>query len=80
MRQEYPDQQGAIKAGKQYDTRYDLTASVYSANASTDAPVTGDIFEFDGHKWLIDTCREAGTYNDLLRWSITAHRYTDFPK
>lgn len=79
QRQEYPDQQGAIRAGAKYDTRYDLSATVYCAGAAGDPPASGDTFSFDGHDWKLDTCKEAGTYNDLLRYAITAHRYTNWP-
>ena len=76
---EYPDQQGAIRGGAKYDTRYNLTATVYSVDADRDEPVAGDRFDFDGRRWVLDDCAEAGTYNDLLRWNITAHRYNNWP-
>ena len=30
-------------------------------------------------KWKVDSVREAGTYNARRRWTITAHRYDNFP-
>ena len=30
-------------------------------------------------RWQVDTVKEAGTYNGDRKWSVTAHRYDDWP-
>ena len=77
IRQEYPDQDGAIAAGKVYDTRFDLTCSVYTSGSSRDtAPFgDGDVATFRGEAWAVDTCERADAYNDVVKWNVTAHRH-----
>lgn len=80
VRQEYPDQVGAVRGGKKYDERFNLTATVYSASSSRTPPFDGlSRIQFRNQYWELDDCQEAGTYNDLMRWTVTAHRYTNWP-
>jgi hypothetical protein len=30
-------------------------------------------------KWHVDNCAQAGTYQNVTRWTITAHRYDNTP-
>lgn len=80
VRQEYPDQQGAIRGGAEYDERFELTATVYSESSSREAPFAGESrIDFDGKRWALDSVEESGTYNDVLRWTVRAHRFTNWP-
>lgn len=83
QRQEYPNQHGAIRGGKEYDMRFNLTCMVYAKGDSSTPPFEGKtrfaIVEEDGTTsyWLLDDEQEAGTYNDLMRWTVTGHRFQD---
>lgn len=80
VRQEYPGQEGAIYGGKEYDERFSLSATVYSASSSRTPPFDGmKRIQFRNQYWVLDDCQEAGTYNDLMRWTVTAHRFTNWP-
>ncbi len=80
IRQEYADQVGAIRGGKEYDEREELSATVYSSSSTRTPPFTGlSRITFDNKTWALDSVQEAGTYNDLLRWTVTAHRFTNWP-
>jgi len=77
IRQEYPDQDGAIAAGKEYDVRINLTCSVYTAGEDRETkPFSGGFrFDFRGKRWVLDNCRRADAYNDTVKWNVTAHRH-----
>ena len=77
IRQEYPDQDGAIAAGKVYDRRFTFSLSVYTAGSTRDtAPFgTGDVVQFRGEYWAVDNCRRTDTYNDTVKWNVTGHRH-----
>lgn len=79
--EEVPDQQGAIAGEISYDKRHDLRVTVHAATSSADAPTTAgkEDFSYAGKKWKVDTVEEAGSYNGLRRWNITAHRYANYP-
>lgn len=66
-----PNQVGACVGEKSYDTRYDLTLTGRLAGGS--APSSGDIISYGGKSWKVDTVKEAGVYNGLRRYTITAH-------
>lgn len=75
-----PDQNGAIAGESSYDQRINLSITCYSASASTTAPATvGSTITYGTVKYKVDSCREAGTYNGRRRWTIEAHRYTNYP-
>lgn len=75
-----PDQNGAIAGETVYDHRYDLSLTVHSKTSSRTAPATtDDNITFNSKTWRVDKVSEAGSYNGLLRWTITAHRYDLFP-
>ena len=77
IRQEYPDQDGAIRAGKVYDRKFTFSLSVYTAGADAGtAPFGGgDVVQFRSEYWAVDNCRKTGTYNDTVKWTVTGHRH-----
>ena len=79
--EEVPDQNGAIADEISYDTRTDLRLTVRSATTGTTAPATvgASNFSYGGSKWKVDSVEEAGSYNGLRRWNITAHKYANWP-
>ena len=80
--EQVPDQVGAIADEISYDTRTDLRLTVRSATTGTTAPATAGstTFVYAGVKWKVDSVEEAGQYNGLRRWNITAHRFANFPE
>lgn len=87
VQEDFDDQNGARADEQVYDTRVDLNLTVYgaSANADISSALTaltgsgGKTITYASKKWKVDSCREAGTYNGRRRWTITAHRYDNFP-
>ena len=87
VQEDFDDQNGARADEKVYDTRVDLNLTVYGAKAGADiAKVLTDIansggkqITYAGKNWKVDSVREAGSYNGRRRWTITAHRYNNFP-
>ena len=76
-----PDQFNKVAYEEPYDHRYSLTLSVISAGASTAAPARqNDVILYADHNWCVDSCKEAGTYNGDRKWSISAHRYDNWPE
>ena len=73
-----PDQYGAIATEMVYDHKEDLSVTMHAAG-STAPTFTGDTVTFDSKTWHVDSIAEAGTYNSVTRWTITAHRYDNFP-
>jgi hypothetical protein len=88
VQEDFDDQNGARADEKVYDTRVDLTLTVYGRTAEADigavlsviAESGGKKVVYGGKTWKVDGCREAGTYNGRRRWTITAHRYDNFPQ
>lgn len=87
VQEDFDDQNGARADERVYDTRRDLTLTVYGASASADissvltplSPSGGYTMTYAGQVWKVDIPREAGTYSGRRRWTITAHRYDNFP-
>lgn len=87
VQEDFDDQTGARADERVYDTRVDLNLTVYGASASADissalTAITGSgghTITYASKKWKVDSCREAGTYNGKRRWTITAHRFDNFP-
>ena len=72
------DQYGAIACEMVYDHRYDLTLTMHAAGST--APVCdGDTVTFDSKSWHVDSVAEAGSYQNVTRWTITAHRFDNSP-
>ena len=87
VQEDFDDQNGARADEKVYDTRVDLNLTVYGKTAQADISNLLKAIENSGGKtityasktWKVDSVREAGTYNARRRWTITAHRYDNFP-
>ena len=87
VQEDFDDQNGARADEKVYDTRIDLTLTVYGKTSAANiankltaiANSGGKSITYGGKTWKVDSCREAGTYNARRRWTITAHRYDNFP-
>ena len=87
VQEDFDDQNGARADEKVYDTRVDLNITVYGATASADiSSVLADIptsggqsITYGGKVYKVDGCREVGTYNGRRRWTITGHRFDNFP-
>ncbi len=87
VQEDFDDQTGARADEKVYDTRVDLTLTVYGKTAEADiegvltdiANSGGKSVTYASKKWKVDTCREAGSYNGRRRWTINAHRFDNFP-
>ena len=73
-----PDQHNAVQKEIKYDTRTELQATVRTAGSSP-VPAASDTLTFDGDTYVVDTVEEAGTYNGLLRFNITAHHFAATP-
>lgn len=76
--EQVPDQNGAIACEMVYDHRFDLSLTMHAAG-STAPTATGDTVTFDSKNWHVDSIAEAGTYNGVMRWTITAHRFDNTP-
>lgn len=75
QREQVPDQKNAIVNEVVYDTRWDLRLTIRGAAA----PYASSTLSFAGKNWAVDIIEEAGSYNGLLRYNVTAHRYNNFP-
>ena len=87
VQEDFDDQNGARADEKVYDNRKDITLTIYGANANADvedlktaiANSGGFTITYGGAKYKIDSIREAGTYNSRRRWTITGHKFDNFP-
>lgn len=72
-----PDQMGATVDEISYDKRYDLSITFYGDGT---APVAGnEAFSYASKNWKVDKISKSGTYNDYQKYTLTAHRYTNYP-
>ena len=69
-REEVRGQKNEVTQEIRYETRTDLTLTVRGSEAPSITGIT-----FDGKEWIVDDVSEAGSYNGLLRFNVTAHRY-----
>ena len=69
-REEVPNQKNQVVKEIRYDTRHELRLTV-RGNAEPSA----DAITFDGATYIVDSVDEAGSYNGLQRFNISAHRY-----
>ena len=84
-----PDQKDRTGYEEVVENTRRLQVSVISDGASTDAPPLEEhdffIYPSTGTmgtskwRWQVDTCKDAGTYNGDRKWSVTAHRYDNWP-
>lgn len=70
-----PDQANAVANEIIYDTRKDLRMTYRGTKLTeTDGNVT-----INNVKYRVDSHEDAGTYNGLHRYNLSAHRFTNFP-
>ena len=72
------DQYGAIACEMVYDHRVDLSVTMHAAG-STAPTFTGDTIAFDSVNYHVDSVAEAGSYQGVTRWTLTAHRFDNTP-
>ena len=70
-----PDQKNAVANEITYDNRKELRLTY----RGTKLTVTAGIVAFDSTNWSVDSHEDAGTYNGLHRYTLVAHRFTNFP-
>ena len=70
-REEIPNQKNQIVKEIRYDTRHELRLTVRGASEPDATSIV-----FDGTNYIVDSVEEAGSYNGLLRFNISAHYYT----
>lgn len=84
-----PDQKDQTGYEEVVEHTWKLSFTVISDGSSTSAPPleqndyiiypsTGTLGT-DKWRWQVDTCKEAGVYNGDRKWSVTAHRYDNWP-
>ncbi|MBR0506177.1 MAG: hypothetical protein IJJ84_12295 [Kiritimatiellae bacterium] len=92
VQEDVPDQNGAQADEIVYDNRKNLNLTVYGATSSAsiasvieDMPdgYTGKRIKYPsgngGVYYKVDSVEEAGTYNGRRRWTITGHKFDNFP-
>ena len=70
-REEVPNQKNQVVKEIRYDTRHELRLTVRG-----DEEPSADAITFAGKTYIVDNVEEAGSYNGLQRFNISAHRYT----
>ena len=75
IREPVPDQKNATVNEVIYDTRIDLRVTY----RGTKLTVTNGVVTFNNVKYAVDTHEDAGSYNGLRRYNLTAHRFDNFP-
>lgn len=66
-----PDQQNHVTNEKHYSTRYNLTMTY----RGTKLTVNGNKVTIDNVDYFVDSHEDAGSYNGLRRYSLSAHRF-----
>lgn len=81
-----PDQKNATRGEAKFDTRYNLRLTYRGTKlahtthpATTTMPAQNDTVAYGGHVWSLDEHEEAGVYNGLKRYNLTAHRFEQYP-
>ena len=72
-----PDQKGATVDELPVDVRKDLEIQFYGAGTLSE--VGSKVFSYAGETWKVERIRKAGMYNDFQKYTLTAHRFTNFP-
>ena len=70
-----PDQANAVVNEITYDKRVDLKLT-YRGTKLTESD---GVVTVDGVKYFVDSHEEAGTYNGLKRYNLSAHRFDNAP-
>jgi len=76
-----PDQKNATIKEIKYDTRTDLKLTYRGTKLSVTASQSGenDVVTYNSVKYYVDSHEEAGTYNGLKRYNLSAHKFTNSP-
>ena len=70
-----PDQKNATVNEIVYDTRKDLKLTY----RGTKLTATNGVITYNSVKYAVDSHEDAGTYNSLKRYNLSAHRFDNFP-
>ena len=70
-----PDQKNATVNEVKYDTRVDLKLTYRGTKLSA----TNGVITFNNVQYAVDSHEEAGSYNGLKRYNLSAHRFDNFP-
>lgn len=72
------DQTGATVGETTYDNKKTLKLTLVGPDT---APTTAGTatFSYANAKWKVDSCVKAGSYNNKVKWNVTAHRFTNWP-
>lgn len=68
-----PNETGAVVEIIQYDTRYEFTGTCHGAKPSFE----GGKFTYDNQTYCVDSIEEAGTYNQIKRWTVRGHAFAN---
>jgi len=76
-----PDQKNATVKEIKYDTRTDLKLTYRGTKIAHTAGQNGenDTVTYNSVKYYVDSHEEAGTYNGLKRYNLSAHKFTNAP-
>lgn len=79
------DQKGAVVSQLDYDQHWTMSMNVIGGDGSENGSVgsisAGDIdFTWAGHKWKVTGVQYQGNYADKKKYTISAERWTNFPK
>ena len=69
-----PNQDGAVVEIIQYDTRYEFTGTCHGSAAPSFA---NNSFSFNSQTYCVDSIEEAGTYNQVKRWTVRGHAFAN---
>ena len=73
------DQYGRVANEMSYDQDNRCNFSFIASSMPTAVSAVGGTFEYAGVTWKIDSMAEAGTFDGLKKWSVTAHTYYNYP-
>lgn len=77
-----PDQKNATVKEIYYDTRKDLKLTYRGTKLTETAGSVGGenkTVTYNGVKYYVESHEQAGTYKDLKRWNLSAHRFDNAP-
>lgn len=77
-----PNQTNATTAEIKYDERIDLKLTYRGTKLTVTAGTVGssnDTVTYNDVTYYVDSHEDAGTYNGLKRYNLTAHRFTACP-
>lgn len=76
-----PNQKNQVEDEIEYDTRWELRLTVRGKNKPSAAIMKyGKKADGKDELWAVDSVEDAGSYNGLKRYNITAHHTTKYPK